>query len=295
MDSQRSGFKEKIIYGGITTILLLIGIFIGHKFFQSSDRNDVRVVYSLDKMQNDQEIINVINGAQKYIYFAIYMFTKSNIADALIDAKNRGVKIEGITDRGNATDSYEKSIIEKLQASGIILETQKHPDGIMHIKTVVSEKSFASGSYNWTTSATVSNDEVLETGTDENLRFQYENILKKILEINKNSNSATSSNISDYSKVIDFKDAPNHIGEGISVKGKIIDIYKSGAGLTFFDYCSSYKNCPFNLVIFSSDIPKFKKLSSYIGKTILVSGTIKPYVGKAEIVLNSEDQIKLTN
>ena len=72
MESQRSGFKEKIIYGGITTILLLIGIFIGHKFFQSSDRNDVRVVYSLDKMQNDQEIINVINGAQKYIYFAIY-------------------------------------------------------------------------------------------------------------------------------------------------------------------------------------------------------------------------------
>ncbi len=295
MESQRSGFKKKIIYTGIAIVLLFIGIFIGHKFFQSSNQSSVRVIYSLDKMQNDQEIINIINGSQKYIYFAIYMFTKSNIADALIDAKNRGVKIEGITDRGNAADSYEKPIIQKLQASGIILETQKHPDGIMHIKTVVSEKAFASGSYNWTASATVSNDEVLETGTDENLRFQYENILKKILEVNKGSNTATSSIISDYSKIIDFKEAPNHIGEGISIKGKIIDIYKSSAGLTFFDYCTSYKNCPFSLVIFSSDIPKFKNLSSYIGKTILVSGTIKPYSGKAEMVLNSESQIKLAN
>ena len=295
MESQRSDFKKKITYTGIAVVLLLIGIYIGHKFFQSSNQSDVRVVYSLDKMQNDQEIINVINGSEKYIYFAIYMFTKSNIADALIDAKNRGIKIEGITDRGNAADSYEKPIIQKLQAAGINLLTQKHPDGIMHIKTVVSEKAFASGSYNWTASATVSNDEVLETGTDENLRIQYENILKKVLEINKGSNTATSSIISDYSKIIDFKEAPNHIGEGITVSGKIIDIYKSNAGLTFFDYCTSYKNCPFSVAIFSDKIKNFKNLSSYIGKTILVQGTIKPYRGKAEMILTAENQIKLSN
>ena len=299
MESARSetrfNTKKIILYSLIATVLLFVGIYIGHKFFQRSSQSDVRVVYSLDKMQNDQEIISVINGAQKYIYFAIYMFTKSNIADALIDAKNRGVKIEGITDRGNASDSYEKPIIEKLQAAGIILETQKHPDGIMHIKTVVSEKAFASGSYNWTASATVTNDEVLEIGTDENLRIQYENILKKVLETNKGSNTATSTVISDYSKIIDFKEAPNHVGEGITVSGKIIDIYKSSAGLTFFDYCTSYKNCPFSVAIFSDKIKNFKNLSTYIGKTILVSGIIKPYSGKAEMILTAENQIKINN
>ncbi|MFA6463716.1 MAG: phospholipase D-like domain-containing protein [Candidatus Paceibacterota bacterium] len=297
MESKRSGIrfssKKIIIYGAIAIVLIFIGVFIGHKFSGSPKQNNVRVIYSLDKMQNDQEIINIINGADKYIYFAIYMFTKDNIADALIDAKNRGVIVQGITDRENAKDSYEKPIIEKLKSAGIIVENELHQDGIMHIKTIVSEKAFASGSYNWTSSATVANDEVLEVGTDESLRSQYENILKRILEINKGVNASVSTKVVDYSKIIDFKEASNHIGESISVQGKVIDIYKSAKGLTFFDYCSSYKNCPFSVVIFSDKISNFKNLSTYIGKTILVSGTIKPYNGKAEMILNTESQIKI--
>lgn len=292
MESKRSDFKKIVFYTAGAIILLLVGIYVGHKFTVSPKQTNTRVVYSLDKMQNDQEIISVINGAQKYIYFAIYMFTKSNIADALIDAKNRGVKVEGITDRANSTDPFEKPIIQKLQSAGINIETEKHQDGIMHIKAIVSEKDFASGSYNWTASATVSNDEVLETGTDENLRSQYENILKKILAVN--SGTVTTTNpTADYSKIIDYKDAPNYVGQGISVSGKVINIYKSTGGMTFFDYCTSYKNCPFSVVIFSDTVSKFKNLSSYIGKNILVSGTIKPYNGKAEMVLNSESQIKI--
>ena len=294
MESKRSDFKKIVFYTGGAIIILLLGIFIGHKFSKSPNNTDTRVVYSLDKMQNDQEIISVINGAQKYIYFAIYEFTKENIADALIDAKNRGVKVEGITDRVNSTDPFEKPIIEKLQSAGINVETEKHQDGIMHIKAIVSERAFASGSYNWTTSATVSNDEVLETGTDETLRIQYENILKKILAVN-NGTSTTTNSSTDYSKVIDYKDAPNYIGKGVSVSGKVINIYKATGGMTFFDYCTSYKNCPFSVVIFSNDVSKFKNLSTYIGKNILVSGTIKPYNGKAEMVLNSENQIKILN
>ncbi len=293
MESKGSDFKRKIIYLGIAIAILLVGIFIGHKFLGSSKQSDTRVVYSLGKMQNDQEIINIINGAQKYIYFAIYEFTKENIVDALINAKNRGVIVQGITDRVNSTDPYEKPIIEKLQSAGINIETEKHQDGIMHIKTIVSEKAFASGSYNWTSSATTANDEVLEVGTNENLRSQYENILKKILVVN--NGTSTTTNPVDYSKIIDYKEAPDHIGESLTVKGKIINIYKSTGGMTFFDYCSSYKNCPFSVVIFSENIKNFKNLSTYIGKTILVSGTNKPYNGKAEMVLNAENQIKISN
>ena len=278
-------------------IILIIVIFTLHNFSSTSKQSDTRVIYSLDKMQNDQEIINVINGSQKYIYFAIYEFTKENIADSLIEAKDRGVIVKGITDRINSTDPYEKPIIEKLRSAGIDVETEKHQDGIMHIKAIVSEKAFASGSYNWTSSATVSNDEILEVGTDESLREQYETILKKIIETNTSvsGKNIPTDNNKDYSRIIDYKDAPNYIGKGVTIKGKIINIYRSAKGVTYFDYCSSYKNCPFSAVIFSEDISKFKDLSSYIGKTILVSGTIKPYNNKAEMILNSEDQIKLDN
>ena len=60
--------------------------------------NSVRVVYSLDKKQNDQEIIALINAAKSHIYFAIYTFTLQHIADALVAAKKRGVDVRGLVD-----------------------------------------------------------------------------------------------------------------------------------------------------------------------------------------------------
>jgi phosphatidylserine/phosphatidylglycerophosphate/cardiolipin synthase-like enzyme len=143
-----------------------------------------RVVYSLDKRNADQEIIRLINEADKYVYFAIYYFTKADIAEALIRAQKRGVTIWGITDAVASTES-NKNVVDMLHAASIAVETQKHQDGIMHIKAIVTDKAYASGSYNWTDSATESNDEVLEIGTDRFVHDQYLAIIKKVLLANQ--------------------------------------------------------------------------------------------------------------
>ncbi len=143
-----------------------------------------RIIYSLDKRNNDQEIIRLINGADRYVYFAVYYFTKTDIADALIRAKQRGVVVWGITDAAAGLDS-NKNVMDLLRAAGISVETQKHQDGIMHIKAVVTDKAYASGSYNWTDSATEANDEILEIGTDKAVHDQYLAIIKKVLTVNQ--------------------------------------------------------------------------------------------------------------
>jgi phosphatidylserine/phosphatidylglycerophosphate/cardiolipin synthase-like enzyme len=51
----------------------------------------------------------------------------------------------------------------------------------MHLKTVVTDKSYVSGSYNWTAAATTLNDEVIEVGSDEGVRVQYEHVLRELL------------------------------------------------------------------------------------------------------------------
>ena len=53
---------------------------------------------------------------------------------------------------------------------------------IMHLKTVVTDKAYVSGSYNWTAAATNLNDEIIEIGKDEDVRKQYEQIIKSIIE-----------------------------------------------------------------------------------------------------------------
>ena len=143
--------------------------------------NSIRVIYSLDQKRNDQELIALINEAEDYIYFAIYTFTLPTIADALVEAKKRGVDVKGIMDSEQSRNSYGAPITAALLNAGIPVVTERHAtgNGIMHIKLLVTEQAYAFGSYNWTRSATTLNDEILEIGTDRALRQAYENILKK--------------------------------------------------------------------------------------------------------------------
>jgi phosphatidylserine/phosphatidylglycerophosphate/cardiolipin synthase-like enzyme len=151
---------------------------------RSNYDGQIRVLYSLDRKENDEELVRLIDNADQYLYFAIYYFSKHDIADALIRAKKRGVVVWGIMDR-EGSFAANKTILAELRAAGITIETQKHPEGIMHMKVLVTDKAYASGSYNWTTAATMVNDEVLEIGTNESVRQQYLAIVKKVLLANE--------------------------------------------------------------------------------------------------------------
>ncbi|MSU74496.1 hypothetical protein EXS57_01820 [Candidatus Kaiserbacteria bacterium] len=253
----------------------------------------IRVLYSLDQKQNDQEIIALIDNAKKYVYFAIYTFTLPSIADALVAAKKRGVDVRGITDREQSQNSYGAPIIAKLQATGISVVTEKHVsgNGIMHLKTLITESAYATGSYNWTKSATTINDEVLEIGTDPALRQAYENILKKLLEAYKGNNAAAGAAAPVSIGTIDYTEAPAHIGKYASVRGTLVKAHTSKTGTVFLDFCENYKTCPFTGVIFADDAKKFGDLSRYAGSVVTLTGKIASYEGKAEIILSNPKQL----
>ncbi len=254
------------------------------------------VLYSLDRKQNDRALIALIDNAHTYVYFAIYTFTLPDVAGALICAKERGVDVRGIVDKKNSTTSYEAPLIAKLRAAGIPLETQTHPTGIMHLKVLVTENAYASGSYNWTRSATQINDEVLEIGTNPTLRARYTDIVKQILAANASgalgkTGGAARTPPTSPQGVYSYTEAPHHIGETASIKGTIVAVYRAKSGTTFFDYCVNYRGCPFSAVIFSGDQKNFSHPSRYQGKTIIISGPITSYNGRAEIVLHDPSQI----
>ena len=164
---------------------IALAFWVGYRTADMNLGGRFTVFYSLDKKQNDRAVVQLIDGANRYAYFAVYTFTKENIADALIRAKRRGVDVEGITDLEQSQLPDEAAVVQKLRAAGISVETQKHPEGIMHIKALVTDHAYAIGSYNWTWSATNVNDEILEIGTDENMRSQYFAIVQKVLEANR--------------------------------------------------------------------------------------------------------------
>jgi len=253
----------------------------------------VRVVYSLEQKQNDKEIIALIEGAKTKIYFAVYTFTLTNVAEALVAAKKRGVDVRGVVDSGQAAEKFSEPVMNILEAGGVPIVVEKHAtgNGIMHLKMIVTDSAYALGSYNWTSSATNINDEILEIGTDTTLRQTYENFLLKLLDAYKGNTAAANAAASVSIGTIDYTEAPKHIGQTASVRGTLVKVYTSKSGTTFLDFCDNYKTCPFTAVIFSSDAKQFPDLQTYVGSTVTLTGKISSYQGKAEIVLSSPTQI----
>ena len=252
-----------------------------------------RVLYSLDAKQNDKEIIALIEGAKTRIYFAMYEFTLKDIADALVAAKERGVAVQGLVDAVESVSSYDQPIIQELIAAGIPVEIEKHADGtgIMHIKAIVTDSTYAVGSYNWTGSATTENDELLEIGTDPGLVQTYTNILERLIQTYA-GNAAAGAAATVSIGTISYTDAPDHIGAQASVTGTLVDAYTSSSGTVFLDFCKNYKSCPFSGVIFADDAKKFTTLNALAGKTITLTGMISSYNGEAEIQLSDPSQLK---
>ncbi len=79
----------------------------------------------------------------------------------------------------------QKAIVKELQKAGIPIVFNDH-SYIMHMKAVVTDKAYVSGSYNWTAAATNLNDEIIEVGYDENIRKQYQKVIEEVIETYKN-------------------------------------------------------------------------------------------------------------
>lgn len=118
---------------------------------------------------NVQEIlVQLIDQEKKSIKIAIFSFTDGKIAQALIDARYRGVSVEVIVDASGQRDKFSK--IETLKAHGVKVSVYDPKNNtiynnIMHHKFVIFENNIGgksllwTGSYNFTKSATLNNQE----------------------------------------------------------------------------------------------------------------------------------------
>jgi DNA/RNA endonuclease YhcR with UshA esterase domain len=75
-----------------------------------------------------------------------------------------------------------------------------------------------------------------------------------------------------------------------------VGVHRSKKNHIFLNFEKPYPNQCFTAVIFASTLySNFGSFNerSYLGKTVQVSGFIKEYKGKPEIILNYPDQIKV--
>jgi len=100
----------------------------------------------------ESEIIKALDEAEKSIYIAMYSFTDDQLADAVIRAHDREVKVRLLLDDGQDSDKGNRQF-PKLIDAGIAVRVE-HVTGLLHHKfAVIDEKLVITGSYNWSDSA----------------------------------------------------------------------------------------------------------------------------------------------
>lgn len=118
-------------------------------------------------------ILREIGRARESIYVAMYSFNNRRLAEALVAARRRGVRVYLVADQSqsnpkNKTARKQVERLDALAAAGVEVRISQAfsgwpRGGIMHLKlAVIDREVIILGSYNWTDPAERRNKEILE-------------------------------------------------------------------------------------------------------------------------------------
>ena len=131
-----------------------------------------------------QILLGLIYAEKQCIYACLYQITDTDIVDALIAARKKGVKIEIITDKSCLNSPYNK--IQKLRRNGIPVHVYCKGAGIMHNKfflfgrTIYNKRLLWTGSANATAAGTTRNQENVIVLEQLKLFTQYHTYFKEL-------------------------------------------------------------------------------------------------------------------
>ncbi|MEO6053893.1 MAG: hypothetical protein ABIP97_07780 [Chthoniobacterales bacterium] len=81
----------------------------------------------------------------------------------------------------------------------------------------------------------------------------------------------------------------------VRLKGQVVEIMTDTSGVTtFINFGAKYPKQLFSASIASQELGKFGNLDRYLGKEVEITGKLKTHIGKPNIPLTSQEQIKIS-
>ena len=114
-----------------------------------------------------RRIVDLIQQAKSSVDICVFTITYDQIARAIIDAHQRGVKVRIVTDEGKSRDVG--SDIERLIHEGLRVRLEQTNHHMHHKFAIFDEATLLNGSYNWTRSAALHNQENILITNDPSL------------------------------------------------------------------------------------------------------------------------------
>jgi len=118
-----------------------------------------------------QAVITEINKANQSIEVAMYALTSREISHALVEAKNRHVRVRIALNISQIMDPYSKC--KFLESKGLSVKFHMGPGFLNDKFAVIDNRVVLTGSYNWSLVADRSNFENLLVIKDRELALKY--------------------------------------------------------------------------------------------------------------------------
>ena len=137
------------------------------------DDIEAKVFFSPQDKGIEKAILPIIENAKDYIYIPIFVLTEKRVANSLIQAQKRGVKVRLIMDALSSSTNHSK--IDELRKANIEVKTENYA-GKMHSKSMIIDDEYTIiGSMNFSDSGENKNDENFIVLKDKEIAQAYKN------------------------------------------------------------------------------------------------------------------------
>lgn len=134
-----------------------------------------------DKTTCLDKVVDIIDNSKNYIRIMSYSFTLSDIVNSLCKAKDRGVDVEVLIDKGAARSKKAITLLTALQACGGRVYVDNSSVPIAHNKIMmVDNTTMTTGSVNWSANGFFKNAENMLIIRNDPIFYKYmDNFLKR--------------------------------------------------------------------------------------------------------------------
>lgn len=165
-----------------------------------------------------KEIIPLLDNANSEVLIAMAWFTSRELFEALIDCRERGVKVELVLlDNAINWTDYAPDFNRLIEADGIIRIARADIGQMHHKFCVIDSKTTITGSYNWTYYAERYNKENIIITDEKDIIHSFKSEFQELTELFLPASKCTKLSWEDiensnYDEGIDFYELNNEIG-----------------------------------------------------------------------------------
>lgn len=169
-------------------------MFVEHDFGKAKNTSNPHPVLNIDgtPIQNcfspetdcAKLIVQTINQAKTSIDFMAFSFTENSIGNAMLARAKSGVSVSGVFETTGSQTQYSE--YGMLKSAGLAVYTDGNPWSMHHKVIIVDNRIVIFGSYNFSESANISNDENLLIVNNSQLAQAFTDEFRRVLDVAKN-------------------------------------------------------------------------------------------------------------